>query len=195
MQAPWEHAPDSPGTRLHWRFRVGISSLTRPTKLTREDGTTVALLGPPRIGSGRLITADGVTFECSSLQPYVKRWLGGDPHFRNDREVVRVPSKSVLFRTSGGHYDGRAETVVTFPDSRSYGFPVSSGSRDHAVMRCMDEQGTTVAHYRYGTRDQNVGRHIEIAISDGHDLTDELVCVMALSPTFLLSYFGRPSGG
>jgi hypothetical protein len=187
--SPWEGIPDLPGTRLSWRLRKGV-------ELTLVNGTVVATLKSTGLRSRR-IRVDKRLFEYSNIDRYFsrKRWFGGDPHFRNDREIVELPSADPVFRVQGGHYNRRAESVVTFPDSSEYRFPVWGRPLKRAVMVCTDHRGSSVAHYRYVPRQMGDQKHIEIVVGPSHQLTAELTCLIVISSEFLPQFFRLQSGG
>ena len=110
-------------------------------ELTLVDGTVVATGNRTGIRAHQ-IKVDERLFEYSNSDRYFsrKRWFGGDPHFRNDRQIVELPSADPVFRVEGGHYNHRAESVVTFQDSSEYRFPVW-GPLKRAVMVCLDDRG------------------------------------------------------
>ena len=79
-----------------------------------------------------------------------------------------------------------------------YGFRSGALSGANAIMTAVDQAGDEVARYRIiGSK---LGRAIlrnaiEITISPGQELTDELVLAIAISAPWLSSYFIRAGEG
>jgi hypothetical protein len=187
LQPSWDKFPDLPGRHLCWRGQRGV-------ELTLVEG--MALATGKRTGiRAHQIKVDERLFEYSNIDRYFSRkgWFGGDPHFRNDRQLVELPSADPVFRVEGGHYNHRAERVVTFPDASVYRFPVW-GPLKRAVMVCADDRGNSVLHYLYVPRQKGDPMRVEVAVGPSHTLTAELTCLIAISSTFLTQFFRRPSG-
>jgi hypothetical protein len=209
-----------PGTHLWW-VRAGA---VRRELRTAEQLTICSFRGAPRYGrppsfstGGRAFISKRVT-ETSwpGIAEIVVRsrldwgcWDFLDPKTGEPgpgtrarlqvREVLDETGIPILY-SSGRHFGFGDGACVTFPDGRWIRFPVRGTKRANAIMTAVDQAGDEVARYRIiGSK---LGRTIlwnaiEITVSPGQELTDELVLANAISAPWLSSYFvpQAPAGG
>ena len=190
----WTSFPDLPGTHLSLElhgWRAFFADKT-PYELVRDDGTVVARMTPWRTPrKPQRFTIDEVVFEQRwPHRHFASNMSRRDQRRINAREVVGLASNSPVFRLEGFHYNREATTVVIFPDSRRYSFPVSGRSAKYGLMTCVNELGNPILRYRCVN-----GRRHEIVVDPSQHLTTELTCVVMVSLWLRRSFFARPSGG
>jgi DivIVA domain-containing protein len=107
------------------------------------------------------------------------------------RELVDETGTPILY-TSGKNYARRACACVTFPDQRRLRFLVRGTKPENAIMTAVDQAGNRVARYRQFAEDfdpYRVWGEVVITVHPDQKLTDELVLAIAISTTWLDSYF------
>ena len=102
-----------------------------------------------------------------------------------------------IFYTKGRNYNWRAYASIMFPDQRRLRFLVRASVPANAIMTAVDQAGNRVARYGF---DNKPGRKwssdsVEIIVHPGQKLTDDLALALALSASWLGSYFEHPGGG
>lgn len=140
------------------------------------------------------VTVNGTVFE--------ERLLGKrrNNHMRSPREVVDLATGERLFRIDGLNFDGHAEAVIEYSESRSYTFPVE-GTRQpyrrvsepqkrqgYPVMSAVDQAGHVALMFAEPRR-LEAG---EIVISPDQPITSELLVMMATASPFLAFFFLGP---
>jgi hypothetical protein len=140
------------------------------------------------------VTVDGRVFE--------ERLLGKqrNNHMRSPREVVELKTGHRLFRIDGLNFNGSANAVIRFSESRSYAFPVE-GTRQrysrvskpgkrigYPVMAAIDDSRHVALQFAE-PRQLEAG---EIVIARDQPITSELLVMMATASPFLAFFFVRP---
>ncbi len=112
------------------------------------------------------------------------------------RQLIDETGMPVLY-ASGRHMAETAGTCITFPDQRWLWFPVRGTTRGNAIMTAIDQGGTKVARYRIIASQPrwNKVNQIEITVHPGQPLTDELLLAIAISASWVSSYFNSGGGG
>ena len=181
------------GTHVHVRSLGGTKR-----HYLRDDGTVLAARhtrwGKNPLYPNPRVTVDGRVFE--------ERLLGKrrNNHMRSPREVVELETGKRLFRIDGLNFNGGANAVIPFSESRRYAFPVE-GSRQpyrqvsnpvrrlgYPVMSAVDDEGRVALNFAE-PRDLEAG---EIVIAPDQPITSELLVMMATASPFLAFFFMSP---
>jgi hypothetical protein len=101
-------------------------------------------------------------------------------------DETRIP---VLY-TCGRNFNCRAYHSIMFPDQRRLRFLVRGIHLGNAIMTAVDQAGNRVVRYRIADK-----KSTEITVNPGWKLTDELTLAIAISASWLDSYFQRQEGG
>jgi hypothetical protein len=206
----WLACGGLPGTRMRW-VRTGVlhselraegrqvsaSVRRRPpwTSWSRQAGVV-------RVG-GRAFTSQRVS---QSAWPRTAATFGagfpaaGDPEGRGKypRARVLVDRHGLPVLCSGGqNFDHRADAYIRLAGGRWFQFPVRGPNRRSAIMTALDQDGNKVALYRMVQADGGfpAPRQVEIAVHPDQGITDELLLVLAVSASWLWTYFLRDGGG
>jgi hypothetical protein len=121
----------------------------------------------------------------------------------SDKSVLGLVGETgtPILYTTGSNYNWRACAYILFPDLLRLRFLVRGTRENNAIMTAVDQAGNRVARYR--SIDKS-GRQVkpwsraspwEIIVHPGQKLTDDLALALALSASWLGSYFERPGGG
>ena len=207
----WDDFGRQPGVSLRW----GYVAATRRELHTRDMRTIASVKG---IGQSISVSAGGRSFavkktsKARSSSPRIaeitarsSRDLNG--HFAPKKTYIpswaglnlseiRDETGMPIFYTSGENFFRRAWASITFPDQRWLRFPVRGTAQCNAIMTAVDQAGNSVVRYRianWGIRPkQSV---VEITVHPDRELTGELVLAIAISASWLGSYFSEPRGG
>ncbi|MGO8863097.1 MAG: hypothetical protein ACLQRH_20380 [Acidimicrobiales bacterium] len=121
-------------------------------------------------------------------------------HMRTPREVVDLETGERLFRIDGLNFNGSANAVIQFSESRRYTFPVEGTKQRYSrvskpekrlgypVMSAVDDEGDVVL--TFAEPHQLEAR--EIVIAPDQPITSELLVMMATASPFLAFFFVRP---
>jgi hypothetical protein len=110
-------------------------------------------------------------------------WRGPDAL----KELVDETGTPVLYITGSRHHARRARTGIAFPDGRWLRFLVRGTEVANAIMTAVDQAGNRIVRYRDIGGSRN--RKAEIIVNPGWGLADELVLAIAISASWLESYF------
>jgi hypothetical protein len=130
------------------------------------------------------------------------------------KEWEQADTGRIALRVVGHNFDFRAGARMGLPDGRWFCFPVhfppDTVRSDRAIMSACTPNGQTVVRYRYRPRSSH-GVHlvpdslywhlkrstatIEVVVSPGVNLDNQLILVTAISAPELTGFFLRPGGG
>lgn len=214
-QSAWRDFGQHHGTRLRWvKATPGLVRSARYELRTAEQQTIAS-----RVAGHRTVEAGGRSFTWKKTSLPVGSTAGSWPpgvaelatrsrrdvvgHFaagtRSGRaprwvravsELVDEAGTPVLY-ASGRCYDERAAVRVTFPDQRWLRFLVRGTHPENAIMTAVDQAGNRVVRYRRPAEGWDT---VEITVNPNWQLTDELILVIAISASYLKSYFDSPHG-
>ncbi len=117
-----------------------------------------------------------------------------------ERQMIDVASGQEVLRSTGRHYNEKADTRVDLFGGGTLNFPVRTTGALYAVMSALDESGRSLIEYRIQSTFAGVVRRMQLDqvdfVIDNSDLTRSQCALLAIFTTRLLpSYFDRPSGG
>jgi len=103
----------------------------------------------------------------------------------DEKLLVDAASGETMVTIRGSHGYKRADTTIELPGGRQLTFPVS-GTAKRGLLRGVDASGHTILTVR---RPKSYGTAYEIVISPEENLSDPLLCVLAVVPPLLPTYF------
>ena len=193
FEQQWRAFDQLPGTRLGWR-RSGH----RAWRLLSLGGSEWAAIHMRNAGI-RLerctIVVDDQSFEMTRGKWNV--WMGDS----SARDLIDTSGDVQLSRT-GKHFGREATTRIDLRNRGSFAFPVRTYS-GRGVMKCFDESGTPIIHYRWKapplsrfTINAGVGRmNVEMVVGPSAQLIQGIALVAAVSSELLPAYFRFRSAG
>jgi hypothetical protein len=211
----WRDFQHLPGTHLVWRQ---VSLFGR--ELVARDGTVLAQMESPKFRSTHRITTGGRTFEerlmgkrrspnraAEGAGPTAEA-IGQRPpdlgpprqmpsHF-GPRSLVDESTGDPIFWIEGMHLNRQAHGLVYLSSSTWFTFPVQGKRSGSAVMRAVDQSGSSVLKLRMAkdpSRQRGRRRGIEILLAPGVASTSETICLSAVAASFLNLYFVRDANG
>jgi hypothetical protein len=105
-------------------------------------------------------------------------------------EELADETRITVLYTCGKNFNCRAYHSMVFPDQRWLRFLVRGIHLGNAIMTAVDQAGTRVVRYRIADK-----KSTAITVNPGWKLTDELTLAIAISASWLDSYFQRAEGG
>ena len=209
----WRDFGQLPGTRLWFgkaaRGLIELRTAEQQTLAVRDSRSETFSAGGRSFALQRTSAAESSSPAVAAFLARAARAEAG--HYAENTPIRIRPDKSVLgladetgkpiLYTTGRNYNWRACACILFPDLRRLRFLVRGTREDNAIMTAVDQAGNRVARYRAIDKS---GRQIrpwsraspwEIIVHPDHKLTDELALALALSASWLGSYFEHPQGG
>ena len=185
VESEWHNFPNLPGTHLSWR-KVGRGSW----ELINDSNGAVSTRRERRRSTprGHVFTSQGRTY---AWQRVSSRWKSPAA------DLVNVATNAQVLRISGGHFNGRAGTRVTLTGQGEIQFPVR-GTGGRALMSAIDESGNCLVEYRSVQAKRGAFWYhstSDVAIDPNTLTTPQIELLVAVSATFLPSYFQSGGGG
>ena len=173
-----------PGTHLEWHPME-----SRSWRLVSPEHSVWASV---RIRRGGL---RGALFEVEvGGQSYEMRLL------KRERQMIEIVSGREVLRSTGRHYNQRANTRVDLFDRGTLHFPVRQRGALYAVMSALDDTGRSLVEYRIQSTFTGVVRRMQLDqvdfVVNSSDLSRSQSALLVVFTSRLLpSYFDRPGGG
>jgi len=188
-EAEWQRVSDLPGVRL---LAAGgkLTGSAGEVLLTRDRSSApsrrrFAVNGEQSVSSGALILATGQVLRVDAS--YV---CGDSLEMLMGVQVTDLSTSEPVLWIRGVHFDRSAGAHVLLPGQRCLVFPVMGTRRGNAVLTGVTESGSKALWVRR----LRIARY-EIVVSPDRDLTPETLCVAALTPGLLATYFKHPEAG
>jgi hypothetical protein len=185
VEETWRSFPDLPG------IHMAVRRITRHSReLVGRDGEVLCVL---RSAGRELVLGD-----CVFVARRRGKMLGIFDTAIPPYEVIDTASDEQVLVLESRNYDSRASGIAS-SSSHRYTFPVQHRRRlprsRCAVMSAVDEQGRTVALYRRIRSPGQLWRQVEIVVTPGEALSNELIVLLITTARFVATYFEHPGGG
>ena len=189
-KADWEAFPDLRGTHVRRKpVRSGGYDLVT------QDGLVLGRIFEGRARAHTLglhkVVAGGRTYRSERI---------GKAREDSFKLVDIAANPDPVLWVNGRHWAGRRASVVHLPGDRWFRFPVRGTNPGSSVMTAVNESGQNVAHFRRersrsGSRAYLLQHRIEVVVNPAHQVTTELVLVIAVASGFVSTWYAAQPGG
>jgi hypothetical protein len=185
IEETWRSFPDFPG------IHMAVRRITRHSReLVVRDGEILCVLR----GAGRDLVVGNCIFVARRRGKIFGIFDTAIPPY----EVIDASSGELVLEVESRNYDSKASGIAR-SSSHRYTFPVQHRRRlpksRCAVMSAVDETGRTVALFRRIRIPGQLWRQVEIAVTPGEVLSNELIVLLITTARFLATFFEHPGGG